>query len=166
MQPTEYFFFLAPFVDCQKCERSMDLPYGDLPQTAPEKLSSSEGTCPLELPEDGWSVALGCCECGQVSIYQQCHVQIQCVQRLSERRYRDEANVFSVEFQCGNTNCKVPAKIYVDMSRREGLPIATELDVRQLLRSGYFVWILPCGHHMMPVPDKVYRIDRVVERLW
>jgi len=142
---------------------SIPLPYPDIPEVGTEdQWSSEEYESQLVWPPDEWCVLFGCRECGHLDTYGARNVSEGNLGRTNRAKFHNETNCFSVRLQCAKVDCKVPATLYVNLKQGEN-----EKDLLRLLKSSFFDGLLPCGHQIMPTPDRYY-VDphRILERLW
>lgn len=158
----ETFFYMAPFFFCDKCATVIPVPYPDLPQTTYDRLCEQEYESLLVSPPDGWNAVLGCRECGHVDTYPGDHMGETLVEKMTQGVFHNETNCFSVKLQCARADCKAPATLHVNLKDGE-----TEKDLLRLLKANFFGGVLPCGHQVMPIPDRYY-VDcrRILSRLW
>jgi hypothetical protein len=138
------------------------LPYPDTPEVSEDQWSSGEYEHLLALPPDGWSAIFGCRECGHLDTYGADQVGEGVLERSNRAKFHNETNCFSVQLQCAKVKCKAPATVYVNLREREN-----ERDFLRLLKTSFFDGLLPCGHQIMPIPDRYY-VDcrRILSRLW
>jgi hypothetical protein len=61
---------------------------------------------------------------------------------------------------CGNKHCKSLQTIHADSGGR------SEKELISLFRAGFFRGELPCGHPLSSVPERFYKVRRILERLW
>jgi hypothetical protein len=156
------YIYVAPFMFCERCMLDIPLPYPDLPQVTDDQWREGEYESPMDSVPDEWTALFGCRECGHVAVYPGWHVGDKPQERANQARFHSETNCFSVRIQCAQQNCKVPATVYVNMHDGEG-----GKDLVRLLRSGFFLGNLPCGHQIIPIPEPYYRdAHRVLSRLW
>jgi len=158
----ETFFYVAPFFYCEQCMAVIPLPYPDLPRTNHDQWCGQEYTSPMDTVPEEWSVFFGCRECGHVDTYPGWHVGDSLVEKESQGVFHNETNCFSVKLQCAKVSCKAPATLYVNLKDGE-----VAKDLLRLLKANFFGGLLPCGHQLMPIPDRYY-VDcrRILSRLW
>jgi hypothetical protein len=158
----ETFFYVAPSLFCEKCLLDIPLPYPGLPQTNHDQWCGQEYKSPMDSVPDGWSIVFGCRECGHVDTYSEDWVGDSLVEKETQGVFHNETNCFSVRLQCARVNCKAPATLHVNLGDGE-----TEKDLLKLLKANFFGGLLPCGHQLMPIPDRYY-VDprRILTRLW
>jgi predicted RNA-binding Zn-ribbon protein involved in translation (DUF1610 family) len=158
----EPFFYLAPAILCHQCRSPIELPYSNLPQVqirSDGELRLLAGD-PPELPPEEWSATFGCRTCGHVTTYAGRAATTVPIQKWKEGSFQSGRGVYRAEFPCGDTRCKAPASMYVDIG--EG----NANDVIQLLRSAHVQWTLPCGHEIRAAPERYYKISPVMRRMW
>ena len=157
----DFYWHVQPTIDaCVNCGESIPLPYARIPQTDSAEWHGPEDKNQLEWPPDAWSLTYACQACGCVAKYGTADVGCQSSLKQSEGRYRDRATCFCVQFPCGNTRCKAPATVYVDS------PNGIEADALSFFRSTKPHGQLLCGHEIATVPTELYKIVRVLQRLW
>lgn len=161
------FLYVAPSLTCAgvfqgKGYHNIPVPYPDLPEVSEDQWNDLEDEGPLVSPPDGWTIIFGCRECGCVCIYGVDDLGEQLLERSYRVRLHNETNCFSVKLQCAKVECKAPATLHVNL--RDG---ESERDLLRLLKTNFFDGLLPCGHQIMPIPDRFY-VDphRVMSRLW
>jgi hypothetical protein len=154
------YWYQYPYLHCYKCGEQIHLPYENLPQTDQAVGLLISDTDLLESPADEWSAVFGCRECGRVDSYGTKDIFVGIVDKAFQGRYHDDATLFLAEFPCANRSCTIPAKLYVDI--RHG----TEKDLAELLKSGFFLGNLSCGHLIGSVPLFHCKIRRILQRLW
>ena len=136
--------------------------YPETPEISEEQWDSGEYEHLLSLPPAGWSVMFGCRECGHLGLYDSDSVGEGLLERSNRAKFHNETNCFAVRLRCARIDCKAPSTLYVNLKEGEA-----ENDLLRLLRSGFFDGLLPCGHQIMPIPERYY-VDphRVIDRLW
>jgi|ERR1700722_19249900 len=156
------YIYVAPMLSCRECTASILLPYPRLPLITEDQWSAGEFEGPMDTVPETWSVLLGCRECGHVEVYPWWHVGESIVQKETQGVFHSDANCFSVRLQCAKISCKSPGTLHVNLRDREN-----EKDLLKLLKSGFFDGKPPCGHPIMPIPDRYY-VDprRVMTCLW
>ena len=160
-KPTDDVFLVPePFIQCVKCSRAMFLPYGERPRTTLDRLLDREFEGQVLWPSDEWRATFGCPKCGCVSSYGSDNLLSFETPSGDARECHDEASLFAATFPCGKMHCKLPATVYTHIES------GGAVEYLRLLRSGFFQGKLPCGHDIAAVPEKFYRIERVIERLW
>ena len=82
-------------------------------------------------------------------------------ERNNRGRFHNETNCFSVKLQCARVDCKAPATLHVNLKDGEA-----EKDCLRLLKANFFDGLLPCGHQIMPIPDRYYVDPHRVMSLW
>lgn len=159
--------YVSPGLICRgiylgKSFHAIPLPYPDIPEVSEDQLNLAERESLLVSPPDEWCVLFGCRECGHVDTYYAYEVSEGDLERSNRARFHNETNCYSVQLQCAKADCKSPATLYVDLKQGEN-----EKDLLRLLKSNFFEGSLPCGHPIMPIPDRYY-VDphRVINRLW
>jgi hypothetical protein len=158
----ETFFYVAPNMHCHKCWAVIPLPCPDLPQTNHDLWCGQEYKSPTESVPDGWNLLFGCRECGHIEIRVEDHIGHWLVEKETQGKFQNETHCFSVKLQCAKIDCKAPATLHVNLKDGEGAN-----DLLRLLKTNFFGGPLPCGHQIMPVPDRYY-VDphRVLNSLW
>jgi hypothetical protein len=100
--------------------------------------------------------------CGHIETYPEWHVGDTLVEKETRGTFQNETNCYSVRLQCAKVNCKAPATLHVNLKDGEA-----ERDLLRLLKTNFFGGSLPCGHTIMPIPDRYYTDPhRVLNRLW
>jgi hypothetical protein len=156
----EVFWYLAPVLFCE-CGALIELPYSNLPQTDADGKILLRGEDPPVLPSEDWIATFGCRKCGRIAIYFYGLVTVYPIPKLSEGVYQSGKGVWHAEFPCGDRRCKVLASMYVDTGN------GSASEAVALLRSGIFDGtLLACGHEMKTIPEKFYRVEPVLRRLW
>lgn len=159
MATDEGYWYWAPFIQCKnqranpRCNPIL-LPHPSLPEGDE---FFEEDTYSLNWPSAEWKAIFGCTQCGHLHEYSAEDVQWNTVSKSSPGTYHSGAHCFSVEFRCGQLNCKAPVRLLVEKTD------ADESEIGELLRSGFFVGSLPCGHSILPIPAGGYKILRVME---
>lgn len=154
---------LIPFIYCKHrsdpaCPRIV-LPYSDL-RAVPEEEQTDlwlEERYQPDWPPDEWSATFGCSICGFLSQYTSVDVEWEIVPRSHPGVYHSGANCFCIEFRCAQRNCKAPARIQVEKIE------ATERDILNLFRESFFIGTLPCGHEILSLPEREYRISKITD---
>ena len=163
MEHQDSYWYYSPVMKCKHCPESISLPYSDLCfEFGPENDPSSEeedGDQPL-WPSAAWRALFGCISCGHVFDYTGVDVHFDLVPKLARGKYSSGANCFYAEFQCANKGCKLPVKLHIETTR------SNESGILKLLRLPFFVGDLPCGHPILPVPEKEYKIHRILTTMW
>jgi hypothetical protein len=167
---TSMYFYVRLFLGCNNRDcptarqlgDSFFLPYPDLPEIAKEQWLSGEYELLLVSPSHDWKALFGCRECGHVDIYTEDDIGHRLLERSERVRLHGGTNYFPVELQCAKLTCKAPATLNIELRNGESEP-----DLLRLLKSSYFVGQLPCGHPIMPIPERFYRDPhRLMNRLW
>jgi hypothetical protein len=114
----------------------------------------------VQWPSDEWTATFGCPTCGHLGSYGSEDVEALEGPRGDAARYHDAAILFVARFPCANMGCKAPARVYANIEA------GGESEYLRMLRSGFFQGKLACGHDIGSVPESLYRIERVSERLW
>jgi hypothetical protein len=155
-----FIHFFAAFLQCKKseyCERIW-LPVASVRADDWENLETERTeTYPPDWPGDGRGIVFGCSTCGFLSEYRRGNLQLDLVRKRDPGLYRVGEDCFCIEFQCGQKNCGIPAKLYIQK------PGATEHEVARLLSANFFVGQLPCGHTVACSPKEKPRISRVLD---
>jgi hypothetical protein len=159
--------YISPSLLCRgiflgKGFHTIPVPYPDIPEISEDQWKSGEfDDLPLS-PPDEWTALFGCRECGHLDTYGATHVALGILERSNRGRFHNETNCYVVRLQCAKVNCKAPATLYVNLKDGE-----TGKDLLRLLKSSFFDGLLPCGHQIMPIPDRYY-VDphRILEKLW
>jgi hypothetical protein len=153
-------YYLAPVLACAHCRSEIQLFCSPLPETDEAGVRLVQGENPPEMPPDGWSALFGCLGCGSVSEYVAVQANVKTLLKLSRGQYQSGTGLYRVEFPCADKTCKRPFTMYVDMGNVAPSAVIPEL------RQAHFHHTLPCGHLLMPVPDKYYSVYPVVHRMW
>jgi hypothetical protein len=154
------YFYLAPVLRCSNCQTALELFYPNLPETDLGGRLLLGGTDPPVMPPEEWHVIFGCLECGHVEDYGAAQVTTKPLLKTSRGLYQSGKGVCFVEFPCADKDCKAPFSMYVDTGERNLSAVV------QTLRQAHFQHTLPCGHALMPAPEKYYRVHPVKRRLW
>lgn len=158
----EPFYYMAPAILCYNCLTPIELPWSPLPLTDSTATALVRGEDPPALPEDTWSATFGCMTCGFVVEYRGYDVSHVAIPKSAEGKYQSGKGVYFLEFQCGNTRCKAPVSLHVDIGTR-----STEQAIDQL-RSGTIPLAMPCGHPIrdQAAPKEFYNLSPVLKRMW
>jgi hypothetical protein len=154
------YFYDAPFIQCRNpnpdttCE-AIRLPYPDLKARDRDAGFLLGGSDLPDWPPDEWRAVFGCTSCGLVYEYTSADVDWRPVPTSAPGTFQG-AICFRVEFRCAHTGCKTQAAVHVEMAG------ADEASIRKLFRDGFFVWQLPCGHSLLPLPEAACQIWRVI----
>ena len=130
---------------------SIPVPYSDIPEASEDQWNSGEYESLLVSPPDGWSVIFGCRESGHLGTYGVNDVGEGVLERSNRASFHNETNCFSVKLQCARVDCKAPATLHVNLKDGEA-----EKDLLRLLKAAFFDGLLPCGHPIVPIPDRYY----------
>jgi hypothetical protein len=158
--PLRIHYYFAPILRCHNCSQTIELFYSNLPETDRDGELLLQGGDPPERPPAEWRAIFGCLKCGHVLEYAAAHVLIAIFPKFSRGSYQSGKGVCRVEFPCAAKDCKSPFSMYVDIGESTlGATVAK-------LRRTHFYYTLPCGHSLMPVPEKFYKVHAVTRRLW
>lgn len=159
--------YLSPSLVCggvyrDKGFHTIPLPCPDIPEISEDQWQSGEFEDQPVSPPDTWLALFGCRECGHLDTYGATQVALGALERLNRGKFHNETNCYVVRLQCARVDCKAPATLHVNL--RDG---ETEKDLLRLLKSSFFDGLLPCGHLIMPIPDRYY-VDphRILEKIW
>lgn len=152
--------YLAPLLHCGNCSRVLELFCSRTPETDRGGLLLLGGADPPETPPAEWTAVFGCLACGHVAEYAGAQVRIEPVLKGTEGIYHSGKGVSRVEFPCADRRCKLPFSMYVDIGRKKPSSLV------QLVRSAGFRYRLPCGHDLLPVPEKFYSVHPVMGPMW
>jgi len=154
MSESETFLYWYPVIKCKFCPEDIPLPH-DLLEEHP--WYSEEDTDQPDWPSGGWKAIFACISCGHVYEYSAEAVQWDCVPKSARAKYHSDAICFCAEFRCARKDCRTPIKLHVVTGRSD------ELGIMRLLRHPFFVGDLPCGHPILPLPEREYQIYRVMD---
>lgn len=153
-------YYLAPAIRCDNCSSEIELFYPNLPETDQNRRLLLQGQDPLTLPPEGWRGVFGCLACGHVKEYGFESVMTKLLLKLSRGSHQSGRGLLRVEFPCAERHCKAPFSMHVDI-QEQSLNAAVSI-----VRGAHFFHTLPCGHALMPVPEKFYEVHPVTRRLW
>lgn len=154
-------YLLLPLIHCKHLSDPacppIVLPYSGL-RAVPEEERSNlwlEEKYQPDWPSNEWSAIFGCSACGFLSQYTCFDVEWEIVPKSAPGVFHSGANCFCIEFRCARKNCKAPTTIHVE---KHG---ATESDILRLFRESFFLGTLPCGHEILSLPEREYKIMHV-----
>jgi len=114
-------------------------------------------------PEDGTELYLACPACRRVSV----HCQADLRDFPEDHRSIGHAGKvwIRVALLCGSEGCNTPAEFHVLLNQAANNYLASELQTKLDLM--HWTGLLPCGHHIAPVPAGLWYFDRPqLGRLW
>jgi hypothetical protein len=155
-----FIIILRQFCVGGHCSQIIELFYSSLPETDRDGRLLLQGEDPPEMPPAEWRAVFGCLQCGRVSEYAAGQVLIARIPKFSKGSYQSGKGVCFVEFPCANKGCKALFSMYLDIGDSALSAVVPKL------RQTHFYHQLPCGHALMPVPEKFYRVHAVTRRLW
>jgi hypothetical protein len=153
----ESFYYWGPALRCRnekadpQCRTIIPLPYAAVRSSERIDGTSAE----FMWPADGWRETFGCTNCGRVLEYLASHYHPQLFPTQTAGTFQPGMDCYRVDVSCPSKGCNRKASMYVSG--------VAEDRVRQLLSEGFFIWEMPCGHSLLPLQEKSYRISRITE---